>query len=66
MLKDLTRSDWLGFLDLLEDPIPPVLVLRGTRNPRRQYDAYCTHFTGFAASRSSPCSTTRAMARTWG
>ncbi len=44
MLKDLTRADWLGFLDLVEERIPPVLVLRGTRNLRANYDKYCAYF----------------------
>lgn len=44
MLKDLTRSDWIGFLDLAEDRIPPVLILRGTRNLRRHYAGYAARF----------------------
>ena len=44
MLKDLTRSDWLGFLELVEERIPSVLILRGTRNLRRHYDGYATRF----------------------
>jgi uridine phosphorylase len=46
MLKELTRSDWLGFLDLPEERIPSVLVLRGTRNLRTNYDRYRAHFEG--------------------
>jgi uridine phosphorylase len=44
MLKDLTREDWLGFLDLPEERVPPVLILRGTRNLRTNYDKYRAHF----------------------
>lgn len=44
VLKDLTREDWLGFLDLDESRIPSVLVLRGTRNARTNYDKYRAHF----------------------
>ena len=49
MLRDLTRADWLGFLDLTADQIPPVLVLRGTRNLRRHYEGYRALFGGDAA-----------------
>lgn len=44
MLKELTKSDWLAFLDLVEDRIPAVLVLRGTRNLRANYDKYAARF----------------------
>jgi uridine phosphorylase len=44
VLKDLTRDEWLGFLDLDAEQIPTVLVLRGTRNLRRHYDIYRSHF----------------------
>jgi uridine phosphorylase len=44
LLKDLTREDWLSFLDLEEERIPSVLVLRGTRNLRRNYEAYAARF----------------------
>lgn len=44
MLKDLNRDEWLGFLALDAARIPPVLVLRGTRNLRRNYDRYRVHF----------------------
>lgn len=44
MLKDLTREDWLGFLDLDAERVPPVLILRGTRNLRTNYDKYRAHF----------------------
>jgi len=44
MLKDLTREDWLGFLNLHEERVPSVLVLRGTRNLRTNYDKYRAYF----------------------
>lgn len=44
MLKELTKADWLGFLDLPETRIPDVVILRGTRNFRSQYMAMLTHF----------------------
>jgi uridine phosphorylase len=44
MLKDLTREDWLGFLDLPENRVPSALVLRGTRNLRTNYDKYRAYF----------------------
>lgn len=44
MLKDLTRNDWLTFLKIREDIVPPVLVLRGTRNLRANYDKYASRF----------------------
>lgn len=44
MLKDLTRADWLMFLDIAEDRIPSVLVLRGTRNLRTNYEKYAARF----------------------
>lgn len=44
MLKELTKADWLGFLDLPETRIPDVMILRGTRNFRSQYNAMLTQF----------------------
>jgi purine-nucleoside phosphorylase len=40
MLKDLTREDWLSFLDLDPGRIPPALILRGTRNLQSHYDRH--------------------------
>ncbi len=40
MLKELTRADWLALLELPEDRIPDVLVLRGTRNLKVHYDRH--------------------------
>lgn len=45
MLKDLGRDDWMRFLSLTPDEIPEVLLLRGTRNLRRHFDAYRALFT---------------------
>jgi purine-nucleoside phosphorylase len=39
MLKELGRADWLGILNIPEARVPRVLVLRGTRNLRSQYEA---------------------------
>jgi uridine phosphorylase len=45
MLKDLTREDWLGFLELDPTRIPPVLILRGSRNLRTRYEQHRALFT---------------------
>lgn len=45
MLKELTRADWLNILDIPAAKIPAVLVLRGTRNLRSQYQAVLPFFT---------------------
>ena len=45
MLKDLTKSNWLHILNLPAERVPDVLILRGTRNFRRQYQAMLPHFT---------------------
>ena len=34
MLKDLTKDEWLSLLNIPEDRIPAVLVLRGTRKQK--------------------------------
>jgi len=44
MLKELTRADWLAFLDLVEDRVPPILIMRGTRNLRAHYERYAVRF----------------------
>jgi purine-nucleoside phosphorylase/ribosomal protein S18 acetylase RimI-like enzyme len=36
VLKELTKADWLRILNLPEGRIPAVLIVRGTRNFRRQ------------------------------
>jgi purine-nucleoside phosphorylase len=45
MLRDLTKADWLRLLELPESRIPQVLILRGTRNLRHQYQAALPSFT---------------------
>lgn len=45
MLKELNRADWLRLLNVPESRIPAVLILRGTRNFRSQYDAVLPYFT---------------------
>jgi purine-nucleoside phosphorylase len=44
MLRDLTKSDWLSILGLSEDRVPKVLILRGTRNLKRNYEKYHKYF----------------------
>ncbi len=45
MLKDLRRADWLRMLDIPAARVPAALILRGTRNLRRQYQAALPLFT---------------------
>ena len=45
MLKELTKNEWLSFLNIPEDRIPTVLVLRGTRNLKANYVKHSTFFT---------------------
>jgi purine-nucleoside phosphorylase len=44
VLKELTKADWLRILNLPATRIPAVLILRGTRNLRFQYEAMLPHF----------------------
>jgi purine-nucleoside phosphorylase len=44
VLKELTRSDWLRILNIPESRVPAVLILRGTRNLRTQYQAVLPYF----------------------
>lgn len=44
MLRELTRSDWLSILGLPGARVPAALIVRGTRNLRRQYAAMLPHF----------------------
>lgn len=44
MLRDLTKSDWLAILGLPESRVPAALIVRGTRNFRRQYAAMLPFF----------------------
>ena len=45
MLKELTKSEWLSLLNIPEDRIPAVLVLRGTRNLKVNYAKHSAFFT---------------------
>lgn len=45
MLKELTKKDWLSLLNIPENRIPPVLILRGTRNLKANYAKHRTFFT---------------------
>ena len=45
MLKELTKNEWLSLLNIPEDRVPTVLVLRGTRNLKANYDKYSAFFT---------------------
>jgi purine-nucleoside phosphorylase len=44
VLKELSKNDWLSILNLPAARIPDVLILRGTRNFRRQYSAMLPSF----------------------
>jgi purine-nucleoside phosphorylase len=44
MLRELTRADWIDMLQIPEKRIPDVLILRGTRNLRRQRDLHAERF----------------------
>ena len=44
MLKEMTRSDWLEMLGIPEARIPDAVILRGTRNLRRQRDIHAERF----------------------
>jgi len=44
MLRELTKSDWLSFLKIPEPRIPRVLLLRGTRNLKTQYEIHRRYF----------------------
>ena len=45
MLKELGKADWLRMLNIPESRIPTVLILRGTRNLKSQYEAARGFFT---------------------
>jgi purine-nucleoside phosphorylase len=45
MLKELTKSDWLSLLSIPRDRIPQVVVLRGTRNLKANYEKHKSYFT---------------------
>lgn len=44
MLKELTKADWLHILNLPASRVPDVVILRGTRNFRYQYEAMLSYF----------------------
>jgi uridine phosphorylase len=44
MLKELTREDWLEMLEIPADRVPDVVMLRGTRNLRRQYEIHAERY----------------------
>ncbi len=44
MLRELTKSDWQRILAIPDERIPQVLILRGTRNLKTQYDVYRQRF----------------------
>lgn len=44
MLKELTKADWLSFLNLTEEWVPSVLILRGARNLRARYEQHLARF----------------------
>ena len=45
MLKELTKNEWLSLLNIPENRVPTVLVLRGTRNLKVNYAKHRTFFT---------------------
>lgn len=44
MLKELKKSEWLSLLNIPEDRVPVVLVLRGTRNLKFNYAKHRAYF----------------------
>jgi purine-nucleoside phosphorylase len=44
MLRELTRDEWLKMLEIPEDRVPEVALLRGTRNLHRQRDIHAERF----------------------
>ena len=44
MLRDMTKNDWLSWLDLKPELVPEALILRGTRNLKRHYAEYQAYF----------------------
>ena len=44
MLRELTKNDWQRILAIPDESIPQVLILRGTRNLKTQYDVYRQRF----------------------
>lgn len=44
MLNELGKREWLSFLGVSERMVPDVLILRGTRNLKANYERYKMHF----------------------
>jgi uridine phosphorylase len=44
MLRELTKADWLSLLGIPEERVPVMLLLRGTRNLKTQYEYYRPFF----------------------
>lgn len=44
MLRELTKADWQGILQLPDDLVPHALLLRGTRNLKCQFDFHRSFF----------------------
>lgn len=44
MLRELTKQDWLLMLNLPKKRIPKVLILRGTRSLKREYEHHLQYF----------------------
>jgi hypothetical protein len=45
VLRELTRQDWMSILNLDERHVPEAVILRGTRNLRRNFEKYRRLFT---------------------
>jgi purine-nucleoside phosphorylase len=45
VLRELTRQDWMSILNLEERHVPEAMILRGTRNLRRNFEKYRRLFT---------------------
>ena len=45
MLRDLTRADWLSMLKIPEERLPKVLLLRGSRDLKGEYQRHQRYFT---------------------
>lgn len=49
MLRELTKGDWLSMLDIPEERIPHVLLLRGTRDLKGRYQQMSARFSNIRA-----------------
>jgi len=45
MLKELTKRDWLSWLNVPEERVPKAVILRGTRNLKANYEKHKVFFT---------------------